>query len=1228
MSERPVFGSKFETDLWIQANKSTNQKDGGKAVLDLVNKAVSRGGTMHSAVLCELIDRVAEVSAPGWQSAVARLTALKRPEDTRPVLKAASMLAIHGFTAEAQKYLDGIQGGADLPMYHLVRGEVEAASGKKAEAVSDLKASQKSDPLNPHVYLLLAELEPSVDWSSVEACERMSRGMDYLDPSEGRNTPEYSLYKIYKEWYMGSRDNATRMLISSPSYKSKKPEFCLLSARMSRDEGDWHSAQMMYEEAAAGFGDSVSVLCEAGRAYLLGGDYESALSKYRSAEAFDQGSPVVLRGLIESYLRLGRSGEAMQIINEHLDSEMAGYEDYVLAATELIRIGHVHEATEFANRVLVAYPGDATACIVLSKAAVAEGNMKAAEDAATAAVHSNRGNPDALAQLSRVYLAMRETGKAVRFGRKAVKADEGSIPALLSLVEAYMETGDRYEAAELCKKVVSIDPANSEASEVLARLQIPRVGTDGGRPLPIVTGADDFIRLLGSLLSESNYREAARLCGENEEKFGSLAAVRRLRGNAEYALGEYLKASASFAAAAELMPDSAAVWHSKGMADEALGDMDSAEDAYNEAVLLDMNNPDYWASKGSAQEKNGDLKGAVESYNRAIELNPASAYPLVRKAVVLSNSGRYSEALNFMDLAEVTEPGSESVMKVRMRICLAAGRYNDVIYVGKKLMKKGKADPETVSIVIRADMGIGDTASAKKTIESALQKDPNSLDLLLVARDLGTAMGDAESVITICRMILKQSPEDRETKKRLADALFKAGRGEEATLVYSGIEKSEGPVSKAQTKEDAKAAIGIAKSLLQAGDVSGAGRMADRALAADPDNPEYILFRTEVYRRAGDSSIAGAFLAKSIQKHPEEARLYEASGDINVQAKDYEAAVSDYGEAVVHGLKTADVYLKLGRAQEASGDISSAIESYSSSVMLNPKDALACRRLAALQLRAHDEEGAIRSIEMSIAAKPTAGAYAILASVYQSRKDRDGVYGAYRGFVRYDDATDEDTARMTTALNSVGLRKEANALKGWADAGDAEPSADVPPAVKRCAERIMRRAYMLGSDVGDPDLMSSMGLDDETVRQAVAYLRDIPDYGEVIPGTPEYQKLETLSYNAVRRAKAKDIELMTVDTAYVAAGSKDADEAKLLLSYIRSARTSRLPREIPDTYRQMAAVVSKQDPLEDIMMDFKVGAFAARMIKSLAQRGQARIPCSDFPSPFGGVLGNPSSRTS
>lgn len=88
MSERPVFGSKFETDLWIQANKLTNQKDGGKAVLDLVNKAVSRGGTMHSAVLCELIDRVAEVSAPGWQSAVASLTALKRPEDTRPVLKA------------------------------------------------------------------------------------------------------------------------------------------------------------------------------------------------------------------------------------------------------------------------------------------------------------------------------------------------------------------------------------------------------------------------------------------------------------------------------------------------------------------------------------------------------------------------------------------------------------------------------------------------------------------------------------------------------------------------------------------------------------------------------------------------------------------------------------------------------------------------------------------------------------------------------------------------------------------------------------------------------------------------------------------------------------------------------------------------------------------------------------------------------------------------------------
>ena len=60
--------------------------------------------------------------------------------------------------------------------------------------------------------------------------------------------------------------------------------------------------------------------------------------------------------------------------------------------------------------------------------------------------------------------------------------------------------------------------------------------------------------------------------------------------------------------------------------------------------------------------------------------------------------------------------------------------------------------------------------------------------------------------------------------------------------------------------------------------------------------------------------------------------------------------------------------------------------------------------------------------------------------------------------------------------------------------------------------------------------------------------------------------------------------------------AKDADEAKLLLAYIRSARVSRLPRSIPVEFRKLSSETDPNKTLEEVMLDNKVGIFTARMI--------------------------------
>ena len=311
---------------------------------------------------------------------------------------------------------------------------------------------------------------------------------------------------------------------------------------------------------------------------------------------------------------------------------------------------------------------------------------------------------------------------------------------------------------------------------------------------------------------------------------------------------------------------------------------------------------------------------------------------------------------------------------------------------------------------------------------------------------------------------------------------------------------------------------------------------------------------------------------------------------------DLKGAAAAYGKAIQVGINKPSLYVKLGNVQEALGAYTPATNSYTTAVMLDPHDADAGRYLANMQLRSKDYESAMRTIRASIQNEPTGESYAILAMICQAMKDRAGVREAYQGFLRFEDVSEEATQNVVTALNSVGLRTEAAMLKGRSEPDEDEMNADVPVEVKRCAERIMRRAYVMGAEVSDPGISEGVVSDPAISKQALDFLANIPVYGDVIYGTNETSHLEDLSYNIVDKKKNIDLESVTIETAYLAGRAKDADEAILLLSYIRSARVSRLPRSIPVEYRKLSAETDPNKSLEEVMLDNKVGIFTARMI--------------------------------
>lgn len=126
-------------------------------------------------------------------------------------------------------------------------------------------------------------------------------------------------------------------------------------------------------------------------------------------------------------------------------------------------------------------------------------------------------------------------------------------------------------------------------------------------------------------------------------------------------------------------------------------------------------------------------------------------------------------------------------------------------------------------------------------------------------------------------------------------------------------------------------------------------------------------------------------------------------------------------------------------------------------------------------------------------------------------------------------------------------------------------------------------------DPSDPEAIS---------EKALEYLANIPDYGEIMTETPDFPVMENLSYNVVSAPRSPGLEGLTVATAYMAGKAKDADEAKTLVSYVRSAKTAPLPTSVPDSIRKLASGFGPTASLEQIMKESRCGIMTARIIQT------------------------------
>lgn len=1180
MTSQPFLQSPFENRLWRRLNgggilgRFAATNGAVQSCLDDLSKSEGKVG---SPLLTSLMEHLDSESGATFES-LSKIVLKSRSRDCMASVRASEMMLSKGDINAARELLSMSSSSKEVLHRSLMDALISQAEGDLVTAKARAEEAYRADPGCMQVYDVLEKVDPDGDWAVRHNIQDiLSSRRPSAPASEGR---AQLLYKIYYEWFNGNREAATDMMVRSRHQSENDPEFILASARMSADEKDWRSSTMMYERIIANAPSFV--LREAASAYIHAGDAVRAIELLKMSDPMH---PDTMRGFIDAYSEMGRNSEMMDALRAYLDSEWVHADDWIDAVNSLLDKGMKAEAEGILSTYTRSMGGDPSALTAKSAIQMASGEYPAALFSASEAVHLDKDSIPARIQLARVRFAMGRTGAAEKDCDRILAQDPGNRMALGLMRDMCTASGDHEKAVGICRMILENDPRDPKAMMDLAESMMG-AGQKGdsvdmwNRALRMDGSKDSYVRAASAMIRAGLYTDAVFICRDGEAEHPQDVMLKRLRGNAEYALGAYFKASVAFADALGLDNGNPVLWYSKGMADEMRDDLESAEASYRRAASIDPTEPEYRTALSVVSERKGDDVSAVRYLNEAIELDPRDPYPVRRKASIFERNGRSKEALGLLGMALVYSPHDRGVLESRMRLQYQAHDYDGALESFRAL-----ESPSEESVLQAAE------CYAVK----------NMRDSAIVAINDAIVNGGSTPALTDALSRYKsENAHIKGVKPVEMKATIQMGQPPENDIPEEPEAEEAVPEPEEAPKEekpevDAEGQYALASSLFAAGDCDGAMRAIEPALAQEPENTKYISLKAEIALRSGDVD-AAAFLASTASRSmPDDPSLHFTTGRTRAAKGDMKGAVQAYDEAIALGMDDPDIYLAKAEAYESLGMQDKAVESYSAAYSRDP-DLLEVGEKLARMMMSRKELIAADSIVTKILRRNPDRVSAILikAEIASARSDFKSLEAAYEMYLSSCSQTSDATVALAHMMESAGLATEARGLVGNKD------DSHVEDAVKRYAEKALRRAYTMKLSPSDPDITGYMGLDPAMSAKVSAFIAERREYGTITPGTDVFREMERRSLDAVTKLQWKDLESnpeLPLDAVFVQCGFRDVDAAKDLVAYIMRAMLTDIGRKADPRLADMSMGLPKGMTVYEIMVECSIGVYEARVVQ-------------------------------
>lgn len=670
-------------------------------------------------------------------------------------------------------------------------------------------------------------------------------------------------------------------------------------------------------------------------------------------------------------------------------------------------MGETAKAEKMDNEILAKQPHDAAGQTLKAAIMMHKGDIDGAIKEVSQVVTTDPAQDDAVSLLAFLYSKQGNDAKAQTVLDKGIEANPKNITLRMARANLALKNKDFQKAEQLYRNIVSIDPKKLEYRAMLATFYAQNNQLDKAEAVlrdAIKVDPEDQKRglLLAQFLASRRSGEAAEkellVMIQNAPKSKSyqlrfgLAKLYEAMGKPDKALQVYQ----DIANLDKTGPDATKANEQSARLKLAAGKISEAEKIISDILKTNPQDIDALLLRGKIELSRGDTKDAVIDFRSVLKAQPdsievigllakayignkepqlardtfdnaVSLYPdkldiRLARADFLGSISDYDGALKDVDAILAKDPKNLGAIQTKIKILATQKDWPAAeVYLSKV---KDMLPDQPIGYY-----WLGMTYQAQKKFdkavvefESALQKSPQSPDILSELVKTLVVDGKSNQGITRLNQIVKDSPNNASAYMLLGDIYANQKNYPEAGNAFKKVIQL--------TPKNSGAYIALAKLDLVRGDTKTAIQVLQQGLVAIPENIQLMASLAEIYQNTRDYDNAISEYEKILKISPGADLIVNNLASILTDIKGDKASLAKAIALAQHFNNSVNpAYLDtLGWAYVKSGDYDAAQPILEKAVGKAPKIAIFEYHLGMLYYKKGDMKSAKPHLEQAVSA--------------------------------------------------------------------------------------------------------------------------------------------------------------------------------------------------------------------------------------------------------------------